>query len=248
MKTNYLLTFLLLMMFVDLSAQNRRSRNQETITTAEYGVGNNGSLLQFELIKGRSHNHPLIAIWLADEKGNFIQTLYVSESIGKGNFRRADRSTGMWQAGEIQRPAALPYWGHQRGIKNEFGNYLPSPANPETDARTGATPPGSFRYQFTTEKKLNGVYRVYVEINQSWDWNEHWFNAKFPDDPEYRTSSQPAIVYEAVLNTKDTQPEATFNPIGRSHHSGKDGKLYTDLNTLTTALNIVQSMKITFLR
>jgi hypothetical protein len=35
-----------------------------------------------------------------------------------------------------------------------------------------------------------------------------------------------------------------MQPIGRSHHAGADGKLYNDLETLTTALKIVESVKV----
>ncbi len=229
-----------------LSTLSFGQRKKDSYTVANYGEGKEGTTLTFHFEKGKRHNHPLMAIWLADEKGNYIQTLYVAESIGKGNFRRVDRSTGKWQAGEIQRPATLPYWGHQRGIKNEFGNYLPTPREPVVDAYTGATPPGSFDFQLTTEKKLNGVYQVFMEINQSWDWNEYWFNDKFPGDRDYMTSSQPAIVYQASLDTRSTTRKVVLKPVGRSHHAGKDGKLYTDLNTLTTAKEIVKICEVSF--
>jgi hypothetical protein len=219
-------------------------RRKDTYTVANYGEGNPGTTLGFRFEKGKHHNHPLMAIWLADEHGNYLQTLYVAESIGKGNFRRVDRSTGKWQAGEIQRPAALPYWGHQRGIRNEYGFYLPTPNKPIVDAYTGATPPGSFDFQLTTEKKLDGVYHIFMEINQSWDWNNYWYNARYPDDQEYRTSSQPAVVYRGTIDTRSGKINSELKPIGRSHHSGKDGKLYTDLETLTTALMIVKKCSV----
>lgn len=221
-------------------------RKKDIYTVANYGEGKAGSLLEFHFEKGKRHNHPLMAIWLADQQGNYLQTLYVAESIGKGNFRRADRSTGKWQAGEIQRPATLPYWGHRRGLKNEFGNYLPTPREPVVDAYTGATPPGSFDFQMTTETKLNGVYQIYMEINQSWDWNEYWYNDKYPGDRDYMTSSQPAVVYRATIDTRSSVRKVELTPVGRSHHSGKDGTLYTDLNTLTTALEIVKKCEVRF--
>jgi len=219
-------------------------RKKDIYSVANYGEGKPGTTLTFHFEKGKRHNHPLMAIWLADEQGKYIQTLYVVESIGKGNFRRADRSTGKWQAGEIQRPATLPFWGHQRGIKNEYGNYLPTPREPVVDAYTGATPPGSFDFQLTTEQKLDGVYQVYMEINQSWDWNEYWYNDKFPDDREYKTSSQPALVYSVDIDTANKNAEYVLKPIGHSHYSGKDGSLNTDLTTLTTALKIANKISV----
>ena len=78
-----------------------------------------GPALEIEMTRGKGHNQPLMAIWVESPEGKFIQTLYVAESIGKGVFQHGDTSRGFWMPGEIQRPAALPYWSHKRGIKNE---------------------------------------------------------------------------------------------------------------------------------
>jgi hypothetical protein len=236
MKKNILLTCLMLTIQLSIMGQ----RKQEAVTTGLYGEKDKITVLTIEFEKGKSHNHPLMAIWLADENGKYIQTLYVAESIGKGYFKRANRSTGMWQAGEIQRPATLPYWAHQRGLKNELGTYMPTKTQAVPDAYTGATPVGSFVFHLITKERLSGIYKVYMEINQSWDWNDYWHNAKFPDDKEYKTSSQPAIVYEAIIDTHQSGSVVALKAIGHSHYAGKDGKLYTNLETLSSALNIVK--------
>ena len=216
----------------------------EIIPEASYGVKNVGTSITIQFEKGKEHNHPLFAIWLADANGKFIQSLYVSKSIGTGVFEHADRKTGKWQTGEIQRPATLPYWAHQRGIKNEFGTYMPTPRQPEVDAYTGATPQESFVLHTKTEKSLNGKYKVMLEVNQSWDWNEFWTNDKYPEDKEYKTSSQPALVYSADIDTNNPSPEITMKPIGHSHYAGADGSLDTDLSTLTTALKIAKKITV----
>jgi hypothetical protein len=36
-----------------------------------------------------------------------------------------------------------------------------------------------------------------------------------------------------------------LNPVGHSHYSGKDGELYDDLNTLSTALKIADRITVT---
>lgn len=208
-----------------------------------YGEGNSGSLVTVKFEKGKEHNHPLFAVWLADSEGNFLQTLYVSASIGKGFFEHVNPQAGRWLAGEIQRPASLPYWTHQRNIKNENGTLLPTPKQPEVDAHTGATPRSSFIFRIKTEKPLEGKYTLFVELNQSWDWNEYWTNDKFPGDIDYLTSSQPALVYAAQIDTR-TSGEIELAPVGHSHYSGKDGKLYTDLSTLTTALKIAKRITV----
>lgn len=216
----------------------------ENFSVENYGTKNTGTILQIKFQKGAEHNHPLFAIWLADENGRYIQTLYVSESIGKGVFKRSSRTSGKWLPGEIQRPAALPYWVHQRNEKNEKGGLLPTPLNPVVDAYTGATPQASFFVNVKTEKPLNGNYKIMFELNQSWDWNESWYNARFPDDKEYKTSSQPALVYVADISSAKTGVEIPLKPIGHSHYSGQNGSLTTDLSTISTALKIAKSITV----
>lgn len=239
MKTKILIA-LMLTLTISMSA---KKPNKEVFTQNNYGVNNTGTTLVLKFEKGKEHNHPLFAIWLADEKGNFIQTLYVSKSIGNGFFEHGSRKTGRWMAGEIQRPATLPYWAHQRGIKNEYGTFLPSAKLPELDAYTGATPKTSFILNLKTEKQLAGKYKVMLELNQSWDWNEYWYNDKFPEDKEYKTSSQPALVYFADIDTNNLN-EIKLKPLGHSHYSGKDGSINTDISTLTTALKIAKNITI----
>lgn len=213
-------------------------KKPEIFTEENYGVKNTGTSLTLTFEKGKAHNHPLYAIWLADENGRFIQTLYVSESIGHGIFKRVSRKTGHWMAGEIQRPASLPYWAYQRGIKNEYGTYLPTPKQPEVDAYTGATPQTSFVMHLKTERPLNGKYKIMLELNQSWDWNELWTNDRFPEDKEYKTSSQPALVYSTDIDTAKPAVAYEMKPMGHSHYSGQDGSLTADLSSITTALDI----------
>jgi hypothetical protein len=201
-----------------------------------------GVKLEIEMIRGEGHNHPLMAIWVEDEQGRFIQTLYVAESIGKGVFKHGDTSRGFWMPGEIRRPAALPYWSHRRGIKADDGLYLPTPTNPIADAYTGPTPDKNFILHTRLDEPGTDKFRVLFEINQTWDWNEYWTNNKYPDDDEYKTSCQPALVYATEIDLNDPKAEYTMRIIGRSHHSGADGNLYDDIETLTTALHIAEEI------
>lgn len=219
-------------------------KKPEIYSRESYGINNTGTTLSVTFQKGKEHNHPLYAIWLADENGKFIQTLYVSESIGKGMFRHASRKKGRWLAGERQRPASLPYWTYQRNIKNETGTYLPTPKQPVVDGYTGATPQMSFVMLLKTEKPLKGKYKIMLELNQSWDWNDYWTNDRFPKDLEYKTSSQPALVYSTDIDTEEKNTVYELKPIGHSHYSGLNGELYPDLNTLTTALKIAKKITV----
>ena len=219
-------------------------KKPEVFSSESYDAGKSGTTISLVFEKGKEHNHPLYAIWLADENGKFIETLYISQTIGKGVFPRANRKTGSWMAGEIQRPATLPYWAHQRGIINDNGTYMPTPRQPEVDGVTGATPQSSFKMNLKTSKPLTGKYLLMLELNQSWDWNEYWTNNKFPDDKEYKTSSQPALVYQVSFDTNNLLNVYEMKPVGHSHYSGKDGNLTTDLSSMTTALKIAKKISV----
>ena len=217
---------------------------EESYLIFETNPEGEGISLEIEFRRGNSHYFPMMAIWIEDTLGNYIQTLYVAQSIATGIFGHGDASEGKWMPGEIRRPAALPYWGHQRGIKAEDGLYLPSPESPVPDAYTGATPPESFILHTKTDKNIVIPFFVYLEINQSWDWNRYWTNDRYPGDMEYRSSAQPALVYRTLIDTDQLSDGYLMEPAGRSHHSGATGELFDDLHTLTTALNIAEAIMV----
>ncbi len=199
-----------------------------------------GALIAFHFEKGASSNHPLMALWIEDTTGKYIQTLYVAESIAKGTYGHGDASAGKWMPGPLRRPATLPVWAHSRGVREDDGYYIPTAGTALPDAVTGATPPGDFVVISRLLQNNPSVVDVYFEINQSWDWNEYWTNNKYPDDEEYKTSCQPALVYRARINLSVPGATAGLDLIGHGHYAGKDGEIYTDLSTITTAKNITK--------
>jgi len=239
MKTN-----IILIAFILLEVTSTAQKKKEVFEEFNFGGNNAGTSFTVQFEKGKYHNHPLFVIWLADEQGNYIQTLYISESIGRGVFAHAARENGKWMEGKIQRPAALPYWAHQRNVINEFGSYTPTQKHPVIDAYTGATPLASFILHTRTRKPLKGKYKIMLELNQCWDWNEYWSNDRYATDIEYKTSSQPALVYSVEFDTNNLKPLYVMKPIGHSHYSGADGSLDTDLSTLTTALRIAKKITV----
>ncbi len=220
-----------------------RNQSEETMVFSTQ-VNPGGASIEIVFEKGRAFNHPLMAIWVEDLDGNYVQTLYVARSIAKGYYRHGDASSGRWMPGPLRRPAALPYWGHKRGVQAEDGLFMPSKNQPLEDAITGATPKTRFRLQTQTPKPEKRKFNVLFEINQSWDWNHHWHNNKYPDDTEYKTSAQPAVVYMATVDLDHDIKNYPMTVIGHSHWSGANGKLFEDLSTLTTALNIARSISV----
>lgn len=224
--------------------QAQKPQPEAAVYTFETRSGAMGFELEISFYPGKYHNYPLMAIWVEDTEGNYLNTLYVAESIAKGVFRHGDNRSGKWLPGAIRRPAALPYWGHKRGIQAPDGYYLPWPEQALADAITGPTPPAAFKLKTHTGSLPARQFQVLLEINQSWDWNAYWTNSKFPSDPHYFSSSQPAVVYTALIDLDRTEEVFVMQAIGHSHWSGASGELFPDLSTLTTALEIAEKIVI----
>ncbi len=205
----------------------------------------NGFIFELSFEKGKKHHYPLMAVWIEDAEGNFIQTLFVAQSVAKGEFQHATARQGQWVSGPLRRAATLPYWAHKQNRLTNNPDPFPSPENPVPDAYSGATPSGNFILNSKSDSKLNRPFRVWFEINQFFDFNDFWTNNKYPDDKDYKTSGQPALVYASdIINPKEMPAEFTLKLIGHSHWSGKDGSLYTSLQTMSTALDIVKEIRV----
>jgi hypothetical protein len=219
--------------------QARSPESLELVTTNENGKG---PQITVSFYKGQSFYFPLMAIWLEDENGKYIQTLFVARSVARGFFLYGKQENNKWVPGAKREPQTLPYWSHKRGIKASDGLYVPDQENPVPDAYSGATPVTGFTLVSKADSALPPRYNVMLEINQNWDWNEFWTNDKYPDDENYKMSCQPALVYEAKIDSESPKDSFLMKPVGHSHYSGKTGELFTDMSTLTTALHIADSI------
>lgn len=204
--------------------------------------------LRFEISfkTGNAHNHPTFAIWLEDTRGSYLETIYVTRSFATGIYNYADAGDGSWrdEKGESSRPAALPYWSHKRNIRNPDGSYIPSPQNPVADALTGATPKGNFILVGGSNLQSTESLVVLFEINQPWDWNSFWTNNKYPGNIDYLSSAQPSIVYAVEFNSDEMGKDLLLMPVGHGHFAGENGELFDDLSTISSALDIVESITI----
>ena len=241
-----ILYLIIIVLAAGCSAGTRSNKQQEPakpviLTTNNAG---RGPVIEVELTKGKSFYYPLFAVWLEDEDGKYIQTLYVAQSVATGVFRYAKQGSRKWETGSKRAPQTLPYWAHKRGIKAADGLFMPDEGSKVPDAYTGATPTTAFVLNARVDEELPQIFRVMFEINQNWDWNEYWTNDRYPDDENYKMSCQPALVYEAVIDRGSPATEYTMKPAGHSHYSGKTGELFTDLSTLTTALEIAGSITV----
>jgi len=189
---------------------------------------------------GSNFNHPTYAIWLETSTGEFIKTLFVTQSFATGIFKHGMSSDSTWSSnsGISEQPAALPYFLHRYRKDHPM---VPTPAKPLTDAYTGATPTGLSSIKVQTPSS-DLPLRIFLEVNQTGDWNSFWHNNKMPNNRYYKRSAQPSVIYSVLLNSEDSV--FYLNPIGHGSPDGSDGKLYTDLSGLTGALKIFESIQI----
>jgi len=231
MLTIALITIMVLLVFTRCSSRKNTKALEFPTEKISSNLNEESTPIFVELLKGSDHNHPLMAIWIEDLDGAYIETLFVAESYGTGIFGHGQVTEGNWEPGPVSRPAALPYWWHKYG-------YLPTPDKPVPDAITGPTPKAGFILEAGITEEPVQKFKVMAEVNQSWDWNAFWTNDKYPDNEDYKTSSQPAVIYEAVVDPGIEDSVYIMHIAGHSHYAGEDGNLYKDFTTLTTARNI----------
>jgi hypothetical protein len=238
------LLFILLITSVILVSCQQKKISETQLTVFQTKKGDKGIPLEIKFLTGKYHNHPTFSFWVEDLEGNYIETLYVTQYLAKGIFGHGSLGEGKWDSkpGPAERPSTLPYWLHKWIRESNGKSTLPSPENPVPDAITGATPPGDFILETVIDKPVAQKFRIMMEINQPWDWNEYWNNGLRPDDFNYAVSCQPALVYSVVIDRNQPGKDFYLNPIGHSHYSGADGDLYTDISTLTTAKEIANKV------
>lgn len=230
--------------------RNEQLRKVQAITDYEIIPLENASgeyQVTIELKKGQAFQYPLFAIWVEDLKGNYIETLYISRVISSSSFDFGKQVDGNWKPDIVRRPEALPYWSHKRGVRAADGLFMPLNNGQDLDAVSGATPTGNFIINSKSDLKGLENFKILLEVNQSYDWNEFFTEHKFPEDPIYSGSGQvgqPSLIYESIVQSKDLNMKAYkfMNLVGHGHHSGKNGNLYTDLSKISTAKEIVDRL------
>jgi hypothetical protein len=244
MKIKILTAFVLFTSLIFSGNKHLLGQKGQKAEFQELKTNNNGKGVELEIRfqKGISHYYPLMAIWIEDTSGKYIHPLYVAESIAKGMFDHGTQKDGHWVKGEKIISSALPYWAHKRKNASDDSIFMPTKEHPLPDAYTGATPTSSFLLHTRTNKIAGDKFKVMFEVNQSWDWNEYWYNSKYPGNKEYLKSAQPALVYGVTIILDDSKKEYVMKPLGHSHPYGATGELFEDLSTLTTAKKIADKI------
>ena len=178
------------------------------------------------------------AIWLTDEERGFIDTVYVTRKTAqKGLGNRGGKLDGKLGGSRL---STLPVWAHWRGFDYGGGNFYPSKDRPLPDAITSATPKkGEFVWTWRPPKRLEpGRYFYYIEVNKSFDKNEHhkysWYRG------------QPSVVWQGVLQVGQEVSQGSAVIVGHGDVAGADGMIQPDVSTLTTSLRLIESVEVVY--
>lgn len=203
-------------------------------SAAQAEDGPRGFSFRIHLSKGMCQ----LAVWLEDEQGGFVDTVYVTRKVAKKGL--GNRKGGIDEKVGGARLSVLPVWAHRRGVDYGDGNLYPTKEKPLPDSVTSATPKkGEFVRTWAPAAPLEpGTYFYFIEVNKSWDDNEHH------DYSWYR--GQPSVVWRGSLVVGNEVSKGEAEIIGHGHVAGADGKIGSDLSTLTTALKLIEKAGATY--
>jgi hypothetical protein len=180
------------------------------------------------------------------EDGSYAGELIVTKKSAKSAW------------GSVRRPEALPVWSHSRGVRYDDGLFMPTKREPLTDSVTGATPKPKtagteLRFDLNLPSKLPaGRYRILVELNNSFDYNDAYAENLPPKDPKANgVNGQPSVVYASLLDLGGTVDDGVAKPlafVGTGHPTGSDGAVRDGRDGLTSALSIVESISVRVMR
>ncbi len=173
-----------------------------------------------------------IAIWLTDEQGVFVDTVYVTRKIAKKGL--GNRRGGLDDKWGGARLSALPVWAYSRGVDYGNLNFYPPKNKPLSDAISSATPKaGEFVWEWKPKRALKpGKYFYYIEVNKSFDKNENHKHSWY--------RGQPSVVWRGSIQVGNQLSKSEAKIIGYGHVAGKNGKINPDLSTLTTSLKLIE--------
>ena len=182
----------------------------------------------------KEKREPQVAVWLEDEEGNYIRTLYVTE--------RASHKSWIFSPKE-GRPESLPVWygASKNGSTASKAEASPSAESAPSlsrslDAVTGATPKSELNLTAQIEE---GDYIIKAEFNNSFDYND------FYTKKTSGVNGQPSVVYSSKIPADlAAGQEITLDFAGTGSLTGQDSAISKNTQNLTTAKEIVKSVTV----
>src|SRR5512133_3846726 len=73
-----------------------KSSGQQKFTYLETNSSGTGPVFEVRFYGGPALYYPLMAVWLEDEQGRYLQTLFVPRTVATGVFKYGSNSGGKW--------------------------------------------------------------------------------------------------------------------------------------------------------
>jgi len=204
-----------------------------------------------------SGDGPQMALWLEDADGGYVSTIYVTR---RAAFEDWLGVTGLAEREAARRP--LPVWaGKHREIgvepmaacaachgKRRSDDKAVSD-DPILEGLTGRAPSSGFSLEWAVPERVGpGTYRVRAEVNHWADPNDRYAVGLPEDDPNQSGgrpgSGQPSLIWEGIVEIGADPNDCDLVVIGHGHPAGLDGEIDPDLTGLTTALSIVDTIRV----
>ncbi|MCR5762409.1 MAG: DUF2271 domain-containing protein [Treponema sp.] len=167
---------------------------------------------------------PQCAVWIEDENHEYLGTVFVTKSASKKTWKFSPKQG---------RPESLPVWYNSTKISPD------KPADKTFDAVTSATPKKNIIKEQTFPLKTGKTYFVVAEVNQSFDYNEHW--TKKNSD----VNGQPSVIYAEQFTFQEKHNEFLLHFTGTGSIDGKSGIINkSNEQTLSTAKEIISEIQV----
>ncbi len=170
---------------------------------------------------------PQIAIWLEDTLGTKMKNVYVTYRSGKNEW-----------IGKVYCKVALPYWESRL---NKFFKNRTNVKN-EIDAVTKATSKNNEVVAMIYLPKKS-VWKYFIEVNVAGDYNEFFATYSKNGVPDSDGNGQPSVVYSGIVKIEKGF-KSVPKIIGRTLQMRQTGKLIKNLSGITTAKQILSSIKV----
>jgi len=219
MKKQMVLVLMILMLAGCTNAAQGETHDEDAVICIEPGENWTRTMwIAFIPVK----KAPQLAAWIETEEGEYIATITVTQSCSKQKW------AGNPEGG---RPESLPVWIHAK-----------TKAKANVDDTTSATP----KEGVTAGTDVNGLiegnrYRVLVEVNASYDYNDTWPKEAKEGEANYSgVNGQPSLIYEALF-TAGESGTVFLEATGQGSVDGSSGEITRNLDGLTSALTIIKS-------
>ncbi|OQA63156.1 MAG: hypothetical protein BWY39_01216 [Spirochaetes bacterium ADurb.Bin269] len=232
-----------LLVAVIVSTAGLNAADQAVAAESAYNIPPGETRIELDIIPGPSWKRimwfgpipvsksPQVAAWVETIEGEFVATLTVTSSTARGKW------IGNPEGG---RPESLPVWlaASKRKASGRAAAGTERRDN-RIDAVSSPTPKVGLDIEQNVCTENGKNYRIFVEVNASFDYNKTWPKKAKPGETAYSgVNGQPSLVYAGSF-TGGQKETVELRPIGTGSVDGRTGDITPGTAGLTSALEII---------